>query len=157
MECSGHSSTQRMPREHQQLACDISFTCHYLNLNPSEGFLDAPSTARAPLGQAERSNSHSEEPSSTLSRPEVTRRREPCCASHSPIEHLEDNSYLVVYPEHPNLAEAAEESGKGCFMSWGRNTAEVDSLPEKGVGLFLSHQTPNHWELPLYRGRSTWR
>lgn len=38
-------------------------------------------------------------------------------SSHSPIEHLKDNSYLVVHPEHPNLAETAEESSKGCFVS----------------------------------------
>lgn len=38
-------------------------------------------------------------------------------ASHSPIEHLKDNGYLVVHPEHPNLAETAEESNKSCFVS----------------------------------------
>lgn len=44
----------------------------------------------------------------------------------SPIKHLEDNSHLVVYPEHPDLAETTEESGKGSLMPWGRKTSQAE-------------------------------
>lgn len=64
--------------------------------------------------------------------PTLTRRRKrkaetlgPC----SPVEHLEDNGYLVIHPQYSDLAEAAEESSEGCLMPWERR-AEVDSLGE---------------------------
>lgn len=58
-------------------------------------------------------------------------------SSHSPVKHCKDNGYLVVHPEHPNLAETTEESSKGCFVSWGVKTAEVESPRRSGIVLSL--------------------
>lgn len=156
MERSGHGSKWPVPRKHERSARDISFACPYLNLNLSAGFVCAPSTAKAWLGQARRSDNHSGESSGTCPQPGSEEEQRPPLlfwSSHSPVEHLEDNSYLVIYPEHPNLAEAAEESSEGCFMSWGRKKpAKVDSLPEKGARLFLASPESN-----LLRTAPLWR
>lgn len=108
------------PRKHWQSVRDISFPCSSLKLNLSVllSWVPHPQPGLDEDGPKEETGAQESPPAPCPQCDSDEEERDPHCpSSHSPIEHLEDDSYLVVYPEHPNLAEAAEESGKGCFMS----------------------------------------